>query len=325
MPARSQKDSIQASLAGLDLNLLLTLDLLLEIRNVTSTAERVGVTQSAVSHRLSRLREFFDDPLLVAAGDDYVLTSKAEALRTPLRAALEELRAVLHPTQEFDPAIAQRTFVVAASDLAEVTMLPPLLAHLSEAAPGISLRMRGRGWATGEALIEGSVDFAVGPGEGSVPGVSIEDTRGIRQRLFVVEGFSVLARKRHPRLGRKLTLKKYLAETHVLVAPKGSPGGLVDAVLAKSGERRHIAAQVASFLSAPFLIANTDHLLTCPTSLAETTAKHLDLNVFPPPIPLPETRLFLYWHERMHHDPGHRWLREEILRLVPRDADGAHE
>jgi DNA-binding transcriptional LysR family regulator len=149
-----------------------------------------------------------------------------------------------------------------------------------------------------------------------VPGVSIEDTRGIRQRLFVVEGFSVLARREHPRLRGKLTLKKYLAETHVLVAPKGSPGGLVDAVLEKSGQRRHVAAQVASFLSAPFLVANTDHLLTCPASLADATAKHLDLQVFPPPVVLPETRLFLYWHERMHHDPGHRWLREEILGLV---------
>jgi DNA-binding transcriptional LysR family regulator len=316
MPARSQKDSIQAALSGLDLNLLLTLDLLLEIRNVTATAERVGVTQSAVSHRLSRLREFFDDPLLVAAGDDYVLSSKAEALRTPLRAALEELRTALLPSREFDPSEAERTFVIGASDLAEVTMLPLLLAHLGNVAPGISIRMRGRASATGEALIEGSVDFAVGPGEGSVPGVSIEDTRGIRQRLLLVEGFSVLARQDHPRLRGKLTLKRYLAETHVLVAPKGSPGGLVDAILAKSGKRRHVAAQVASFLSAPFLVASTDHLLTCPTSLAEMTSKHLDLKVFSPPIALPETRLFLYWHDRMHDDPGHRWIREEILSLI---------
>lgn len=316
MPPRSQKHSIQTAFAGLDLNLLVTLDLLLEIRNVTWTAERVGVTQSAVSHRLSRLREFFDDPLLVAAGDDYVLTSKAQVLRSPLRAALEELRTAIVPTERFNPSRAERTFGVGASDLAEVTMLPPLLAHLSDVAPGISIRMRGRASATGEELMEGNVDFAVGPGEGSVPGVSIEDTRGIRQRLLMVEGFSVLARKDHPRLRGKLTLKRYLSETHVLVAPKGSPGGLVDAVLAKSGARRHVAAQVASFLSAPFLVATTDHLLTCPTSLARTTSKYLDLKVFAPPVTLPETRLFLFWHDRMHDDPGHRWLREELLALL---------
>ena len=316
MPARAPKDTVQQALSGLDLNLLLTLDLLLEIRKVTATAEKVGVTQSAVSHRLSRLREFFDDPLLVAAGDDYVLTSKAESIRMPLRAALEELRTALRSIDEFDPTTAERTFVIGASDLAEVTMLPVLLGHLSDVAPGISLQMKGRAAATGEALIEGAVDFAIGPGEGTVPGVSIEDTRGIRQRMFLVEGFSVLARKDHPRLRGKLTLERYLAETHVLVAPRGTPGGLADAVLAKSGQRRRIAAQVASFLSAPFLVATTDHLLTCPTSLAETTAKHLDLKVFPPPIELPGTRLFLYWHDRMHHDPGHRWLREEILKLV---------
>ncbi len=316
MPARTPKDSIQTALAGLDLNLLLTLDLLLELRNVTATADRVGVTQSAVSHRLARLRDFFEDPLLVPAGDDFALTTKAESLRAPLRAALEELRAALLPSQSFEPREAQRTFVIGASDLAEVTMLPHLLAHLSEVAPSLSVRMRGRASATGQALSEGLVDFAIGPGEGSVPGVGLEDSRGIRQRLFIVEGFAVLARKGHPRVRGRLTLKRFLAESHVLVAPKGSAGGLVDAVLAKSGDRRHIAAQVANFLSAPFLVANTDYLSTCPTSLAQTTAKQLNLQVLKPPVTLPKTKLFLFWHERMHHDAGHRWFREELLGLA---------
>ena len=126
---------------------------------------------------------------------------------------------------------------------------------------------------TGEALAEGKADFAIAPGEGSIPGVGLEDTRGIRQRVLFSEGFSVVARRDHPRLRGRLTLKRYLSESHVLVAPQGTPGGLVDAVLAKQGARRRIAAQVASFLSGPFLVAGTDHLLTCPTSLATATAK----------------------------------------------------
>jgi DNA-binding transcriptional LysR family regulator len=307
---------LQASLEGLDLNLLLTLDVLLEIRNVTATAERVGVTQSAVSHRLARIREFFDDPLLVSAGDDLVLTPKAEALQTPLRVALRGLRDALLFDEELDPATAERTFVIAAADLAEISLLPTLLAHLTRVAPGMRIRMKGRGSVTGEALAEGKADFAIAPGEGSIPGVGLEDTRGIRQRMLFSEGFSVVARRDHPRLRGRLTLKRYLSESHVLVAPQGTPGGLVDAVLAKQGARRRIAAQVASFLSAPFLVAGTDHLLTCPTSLATATAKPLRLRVLKPPIELPQTKLFLFWHDRMDRDPAHRWFRENLIELV---------
>ena len=317
MPGPSKPaPALHASFEGLDLNLLLTLDVLLEIRNVTATAERVGVTQSAVSHRLARIRDFFDDPLLVSAGDDLVLTPQAEALRTPLRLALQELRDVVVPDREFDPTHAQRTFVIAASDLAEVTLLPAVLQRLSQAAPGIMIRMRGRGLVTGEALAGGRIDFGIAPGEGTIPGVSLEDTRGIRQRLLVTDGFSVVARREHPRLRGRLTLKRYLAEGHVLVAPQGSPGGIADVVLARQGERRRVVAQVASFLSAPFIVAGTEHLLTCPTSLAQATCGPLGLQVFKPPIELPDTRLYLYWHERMHQDSGHRWFREELLHLV---------
>ena len=305
-----------AALHGLDLNLLLTLDVLLDIRSVTATAERVGVTQSAVSHRLAKLRDFFGDPLLVAAGDDFVLTPKAEELRNPLRLALSELQNVVTPAPELDPAEADRTFVVASSDLAEVTLLPALLEHLAAVAPRVTVHTRGRALVTGQALAEGKVDFAVAPGEGSIPGVTLDQTRGIRQRSFVTDGFSVLARRDHPRLRGRLTLKRYLAESHVLVAPQGAPGGLVDSILARQGECRHVAAQVASFLSAPFLLQGTDYLLTCPTSLAEATAQPFGLRVFKPPIDLPSTKLFLYWHERMHHDPGHRWFRGELLRLA---------
>jgi DNA-binding transcriptional LysR family regulator len=308
--------TLLASFSGLDLDLLVTLDVLLEIRNVTATAERVGVTQSAASHRLARLRDFFDDPLLVNAGDDLVLTPKAESLQTPLRLALQGLRDAVLPEQEPDPATTTRSFAIAAADLAEISLLPPLLVHLSRVAPGVQVQMKGRRFVSGEALAEGQVDFAIAPGEGSVPGVSLEDTRGVRQRLLVAEGFSVVARRGHPRIRSRLTLKRYLGEGHILVAPQGQPGGLVDAVLAKRGEQRRIAAQVASFLSAPFLVAKTDHLLTCPESLAAVTATPLRLRVLKSPIDLPRTKLFLFWHDRMHRDPVHRWFREELLGLV---------
>jgi DNA-binding transcriptional LysR family regulator len=285
---------------------------------VTATAERMNVTQSAVSHRLARLREFFDDLLLVSKGDELVTTSKAEELRAPLRAALEQLRDAVLPLESVEPSETARTFALAAADLAEVSILPRLLEHFATRAPKIGIRMLGRGFVHGEALAEGKADFAIAPAEGSVPGVSIEQTRGIRQRLLVTDGFSVLARRDHPRIKGRLTLKRYLAESHILVAPQGSPRGITDIVLARDGKQRHVVAQVASFLSAPFILMGTDYLLTCPTSLAVATAGPLGLKVLKPPLELPSTKLFLFWHERVHNDPVHRWFRDELLALAAR-------
>lgn len=317
-PPNAPPSDVHAALSSLDLNLLVTLDALLEIRNVTETAERFGVTQSAMSHRLARLRELFDDPLLVSAGDELVLTSKAQALQTPLRHALEGLRHAVVPSNEFDPETSNRAFVLASADLAEVSLLPVLLQHLAAVAPSVRVRMAGRRLVHGEALALGRVDLAIAPREGTVPGVGLEDTRGIRQRRLFDEGFSVLVRRDHPRVRSRLTLERFVSEKHVLVAPQGGRTGLVDAVLAKEGRERHIAVQVASFLSAPFLVADTDYLLTCPTMLAERTCGPLGLRALKPPITLPRTPLHAYWHERAHHDPGHRWFREELFALVAR-------
>ncbi|MEM8605630.1 MAG: LysR family transcriptional regulator [Myxococcota bacterium] len=315
MPSRNATDatSIHAALAKLDLNLLVTLDALLEARNVTETAERFGVTQSAMSHRLARLRDYFGDSLLVATGDELVLTQRAESLQGPLRDALGGLRDALFEEAPFVPAEAERTFVVAGADLAELSMLPSLIVQLAEMAPGVRIRMAGRSELRGDALIRGRVDLAIAPGAGTVPGVTIEDTAGVRQRKLLTEGFSVLARRDHPRVRSTLSLKRYLEEGHILVAPHGQPGSVVDGRLSQDGKGRRVVCQVAHFLTAPFLVAQTDHLLTCPTSLAEAVRDQLGLRVFKPPISLPNTTIFLYWHERVHQDRGHQWLRELIL------------
>ncbi|MEM9730103.1 MAG: LysR family transcriptional regulator, partial [Myxococcota bacterium] len=250
MPSRNATDatSIHAALAKLDLNLLVTLDALLEARNVTETAERFGVTQSAMSHRLARLRDYFGDSLLVATGDELVLTQRAESLQGPLRDALGGLRDALFEEAPFVPAEAERTFVVAGADLAELSMLPSLIVQLAEMAPGVRIRMAGRSELRGDALIRGRVDLAIAPGAGTVPGVTIEDTAGVRQRKLLTEGFSVLARRDHPRVRSTLSLKRYLEEGHILVAPHGQPGSVVDGRLSQDGKGRRVVCQVAHFL-----------------------------------------------------------------------------
>ncbi len=312
----AQRSKFPAALAQLDLNLLLTLDTLLEMRSVTASAERFGVTQSAMSHRLARLREFFEDSLLVAAGDKLVLTPKAESLQGPLREALTGLREAVMPEPPFAPAETVRTFTVASADLAEITLLPRWIPDLARKAPGVNIRMAGRGAVRGEALIAGSVDLAIGPGQGTVPGAALQATAGIRQRKLLTEGFAVLARGNHPRVQGPLSLEQYLDESHCLVSPDGRPGSVVDARLAEQGKQRVVAVRLAHFLSAPFLVAQTDHLLTCPTSLAEAVAKPLGLRILRPPLELPRTAILLYWHERLHDDPAHRWLRDGLMELT---------
>ncbi|MEM7437242.1 MAG: LysR family transcriptional regulator [Myxococcota bacterium] len=315
-PDTTETRAPEPKLSELDLNLLVTLDALLEARSVTATAEHFGVTQSAMSHRLARLRQFFDDPILIPTGDSLVLTHRAQQMREPLRAALANLRDAVVPEAAFDPAKAQRSFTLAGVDMVELLLLPTLLAHLDEEAPGIQVAMAGRQGLVQDALARGRADILIAPGHKAVPGVQMGETAGIRQRKLFDEGFAVMARRGHPRLRNSLTLKRYLAEGHVLVAPEGQPGSIVDVRLAQEGKQRRVAARVAHFLSAPFLVARTDHLLTCPAGLATSVYEELGLSVFKPPISLPSTPIFLYWHERTHKDPGHRWLRELILTLT---------
>ncbi|HEY4105884.1 MAG TPA: LysR family transcriptional regulator [Polyangiaceae bacterium] len=295
-----------SNLSGIDLNLLVVLRALLRERHVTRAAKQIGLSQSATSHALSRLRELCRDPLLVRSGRGLSLTPRAVALLPNLERGLSELRSVVTAEPPFDPASAQRRFTFAMPDYHQSVLLMPLLAKLERVAPNVDLSV-----VTfpnlSELLEAGSADVAVMV-SGSVAAAFSS------QKLFS-DKFVSMVRKDHPRVPKKLTLDTYLSLRHVLVAPGGAPGSMVDAELERRGFKRRIALTVSSFLVAPVVVAQTDFISTSPERLARRMAERFPLRLLPPPLRLPRFSFSLAWHPRLDHDPAHRWLRGLIAEL----------
>lgn len=292
-------------LAGIDLNLLVALDALLEERHVTRAARRLGLSQSATSHALARLRELLRDPLLVRSGAVLVPTPRALALAPPVRGILETIRSTL-AGPSFDPASSVRTFVVATSDYFELVVMPLLVRELVRAAPAIDLVVRPAPEDFVAMLGGGRLDLVIGV---SVP----PGAESVHRRALFDDGFACVVRAGHPVLRRGLDLDRFAAMGHVFIAPRGTRGGVVDDALAKKRKVRRVAAMVPSFLAAPAIVAESDLVLTMPARLAERLAPAFDLRVLPPPLALPRFTVSAYWHERAHHDPAHAWLRARIV------------
>jgi DNA-binding transcriptional LysR family regulator len=286
---------------GLDLDLLLTLEVLLEQRNVTRAAATLGLTQSAVSQRLRRLRESLGDPLLVAGGQGLVLTERAQLMREPLASALAALRAAVTLGAPFEPARDGRLFTIACSDVGELVVMPGLLRRLEREAPGITVRMRLPGPDVGHELQTSQLDLAVG--------FFGEDRAGLRSCVLGHERFVVCCQPGHRLLGPGYAMSDYLECRHLLIAPRGEAEGVVDQLLAEQGLRRELGGVVGNFAAAPFVASSTELVLTCPATLAYTLARHIPLQILEPPLQLPTFPISMVWHERSQLDEAHRWFR----------------
>lgn len=303
---------IETHLASVDLNLLVVLDVLLEERSVTRAAARLRRTQPAVSRSLGRLRSLLGDPLLVREGGGLSPTPRALALVAPLRAVLAEIEGGLLRPARFDPSTATRSFTLASADYAEWLLMGPLVARVARHAPGVDLVLQRAG-----ALTDGlqAADLAVAPlGPGA---------EAFRSRALLEDSFACLVRRDHPRVGDSLDVDTFVDLPHVLIAPRGQPGGVVDRLLEQRGLRRRVAVRLATFLVAPSLVAETDLVLTLPRRLALRAASSLPLRVLEPPLPLPGFTLHAAWPERLHHDPGHAWLREQLRLVASQDEPGS--
>lgn len=311
------------TLVALDLNLLLLLDALLHEPHLTRAAAVVGLSQSAASHALARLRAHLVDPLFVRDRARLVPTPRAESLRAPLRHALDALAAALSPPAPFDPATSRRRFTIAAADYAQLVVLPPLVARLSADAPGVDLAARDIGPVPlSDGLAAGDFDLAIGPPTTVRSRPSARPAAGsLHERRLFSERFVCLVRRDHPRVGKRLDLDTYVELPHAFVAPRGTPGGIVDDVLAERGLSRRVALMVQSFLVAPWAVASSDLVITLAERLARAFQDQVPsaLRVLEPPLSLPRFAMHMLWHERQHDDPGHRWLRK-ILVDVCRDV-----
>jgi DNA-binding transcriptional LysR family regulator len=296
-------------LRDFDLNLLLALDALLAERNVTKAALRIGITQSATSHALARLRKLTGDELLIRGRDGMVPTLRAETMRAPLRRALDEIVGTLSPPDAFDPKTAHVRIVIGTGDYAEVVLLPGLVARLARAAPGVELRVLTLGHDPAAELSSGRLDVAIMPPPSA-------EAPGIRFRQILRERFVCVVRRGHPLATRRaITMSRFTEASHALVSPWGMEGGIVDDALARLGLQRRVAVAVPHFLVAPHIVAASDLVLTVPERVARMLAKPLRLQIVMPPAELGLTGFTLtnVWHERTHDDRARRWVRELIV------------
>lgn len=295
------------NLRRLDLNLLVTLDVLLSEHNVTRAAERLNFSQPSVSVHLAKLRDIFEDPLLLPGPRGMRPTAKADELRGPLRQALDALARAVSPAGPFDPAQARHTWRVAAADYGESTILLPALACLRAAAPATRLAIvQMMPTRIAKQAEQGEIDLALHTSEAAPSGLH-------RQALFT-ERYVLAGRAGHPRLKRRPTLSQFCELEHVIVSPDGGGFyGVTDEVLAESGLARRVVLSVPHFLFLMSVLANTDLVAMLPSRLVRNTSA---LRVVEPPVDVPGYEMAMLWHERSHRDPAHQWLREQIAASV---------
>lgn len=284
----------------LDLNLLRTLDALLDERSVTRAADRLALTQPAVSGMLARLRESFGDPLFVRVAHGIVPTRRAQELAGPVKRVLGDIEALLQPPA-FDPASAALTVSLAATDYALRAVVVPFLAALRVRAPGIRVVVRPIGDDEVTARVErGELDLVLTTPEATPPDLHT-------RRLFD-ERYVCALRRGHPDAADgRLPLDRFCALDHVLVSYSGSRfSGVTDRALAALGRERRVVLSVTSFLVLPDILRTSDLVAVVPSRLVEGVE---GLAVLDPPLRIPGFTKTAAWHERVHRDAGHRWLR----------------
>ncbi|ALL69958.1 transcriptional regulator, LysR family (plasmid) [Paraburkholderia caribensis MBA4] len=296
---------MQSDIRNIDLNLLRTLDALLDERNVTKAAQRLSLTQPAVSGMLTRLRESFDDPLFVRTQRGIVPTLRALELAAPLKQILGEIDALLRP-QAFDPATAELTLTIASTDYALQAVVLPFLEALRRKAPGVRVAVVPVQDALLQAQFErGEIDLALVTPESALPELHA-------RRLFD-ERYVCVMRASHPDAqGGTLSLDRFCALDHALVSYSGgSFRGVTDDALARVGRERRVTVSVTSFLVLPRILKGSDLIAVVPQRLV---ARSRGLATVEPPLDIPGFTKTVAWHERTHRALAHRWVRELLFK-----------
>ncbi|WPN45975.1 MULTISPECIES: LysR family transcriptional regulator [unclassified Pseudomonas] len=291
----------------IDLNLLVILDALLSEQHVTRAAERLHLSQPAVSHALARLRDLLGDPLLVRAGATLVPTARALELVAPLSQALAQVQSLLAPNA-FDPATAKRTFRLAMSDYGAAIVLPGLIRTLRREAPGIDLQIS---HASREGMLEGVVNGEIDIAAAVFPELPNE----LRSTPLFEEHYACLVDHNSLSDSGILDLPTYLRRPHVLLEMRGSGTPEIERALTSLRERRRVAVSLPHWRVAPELISGTDLILT----VASRALRDIDestLVVVPPPFQIPSFTFVLVWHTRRGGDQALNWLKQQIVQGI---------
>jgi DNA-binding transcriptional LysR family regulator len=306
----------RVNLSSVDLNLLVVLDALLAEGSVTAAAKRVRLSQPALSNALARLRHAIGDPLFVRSGRSLVATPRARELAVPVRRALADLSLALSPPSDFEPTRAQQTFTLMMPDIAELVLVPPLLQRLRREAPGIEVRIAPSSPAT-------VAETLASPNPPDLIITMLGDqSRGaaVSSPLFALE-FVCLVRRKHPRVGKRLSLARFLELEHLLVAPGGSQRGLIDELLESRGHKRRVVLTLAHFFTAAMVVSRTDLVMSATSVLAAVAEQILPVRSVRHPLGTPSVTIAQLWHPSRNEDRALAWLRgiiAEIARTVAR-------
>lgn len=290
----------------LDLNLLLVMDAMLRERNVSRAAEGLGLTQSAMSHALNRLRNYFDDPLFVKTGHAMEPTPKAVALREAVVDVMGTVRQRIMSEVDFNPSTAQREFSLCITDMGELVFMPTLLAQLRKTAPKCSIRtMQVPAEQIEGLLASGEADLAIGSYRTAPEGL-------YKQRLFM-HSFSTIAHVDNKKIKKKISLKQFEQTPQIVVTLSGKSTLAYDSVLEEKGIKRQVVMKTPHFLIVPLLIEQQPDLIaTVPLELANVYARYGNIRAVEPPVDLPSFAINQYWHPLFHQEPALIWLRDLI-------------
>lgn len=300
----------------IDLNLLVVLRVLLDTHSVTRTAERLSMSQPAVSRALAKLRTQLGDKLLVKGAGGMTPTLRAETLSVPLAALLRQLENFIAPVL-FEPGSTRRVFRIATTDYGAIVVLPRLISDFAKSAPHAGIEVLPFSDDVFDLLDTGQVDFVL-YSDDPAPGT-------LRTRPLFSETYSCLLRTGHPLLTkrkrgtkRNLSLEEFTAWPHALVSIFGGRTGDVDDALASIGRKRHVALWLPYFATAGLVCASSDVIVTLPTRVASALAVSDGLALLEPPLEVPGFGYRMLWHERSHDDPGAIWLRDLVATTVGR-------
>lgn len=287
---------------SIDLNLLAVFQEVYRERQISAAARKLGLTQSAVSNALGRLRRTFDDELFVRTAHGMQPTPFAQQVAEPVGAALAQVALALNQRSRFDPATSTRRFTIAMTDVGEVYFMPALIERCRALAPQVQVSsVRAGSIALKEEMESGRVDLAIG---------AFDDvSEALYQKLLFRQPYVSMFRRGHPLARGAVTLKRFAAAEHLLVDSGESPYPRINQLLEKAGVGKATRFRVPHFTAVPYIVSGSDLVVTVPQKLAERAAVPFGLKWIAPPLKLPILQTKMFWHRRFNQDPGSQWLR----------------
>ncbi|MEQ9518646.1 MAG: LysR substrate-binding domain-containing protein [Parvibaculum sp.] len=298
------------NLRNVDLNLLTIFDAIMVERNMTRAAERVGMTQPAISNALSRLRALTGDPLFTRTAKGMTPTPRAETLATPVRQALDLVRAGLTDTASFHPDTSTRNFVVAMGDYCEVVFLPKIVSALSHEAPHIQITaLAPAGTTLSKELKDGTVDLVWDT-------LPIDKTGFVSESVFDDRLVCIMATD-NPLAGEhELTPQRYETAAHIRLDPGHTYVHAFDRYVRQLGIHRQFAIEVSRIIPMGYIAAESQYVATVPYHLAMRFAKTLPIAIKELPLKIPQSPVYQSWSETFRDDPGHKWFRTRLKDIV---------